>query len=414
MKLSLSPSPLAGTITAPPAKSYAHRYIIAAFLAGSDVRLHNAGDSKDVAATLGAMQALGLEAKEENGYRLLRRGMPPKENTTLYCNESGSTLRFLLPVASALGVHSTLTGEAGLLLRPIEGLVATLNEHGAAIDGLTVGGKLTAGVYKIDASISSQYISGLLFALPLLDGDSRIQLLGESVSKRYIDITLDVLQQFGIEIRPLADGYWVKGKQTYRAPADIWVEGDYSGAAFWLAAGALGAGITVRGLNRQSAQGDQAILDCLAKFGAEVQECREGVCVAKKALQSTTVDIDEIPDLAQILAVVAAYAQGETVLQNVGRLRYKESDRLQAIQSMLDNAKIACCLQGNDLHITGGVPYGAYFAGGNDHRTVMAAAILAAFAKGDSTITDAQAVDKSYPRFIHDYLSLGGKADVLV
>ena len=414
MNVTIRPSLLYGDVTAPPAKSYGHRYLLASFLAGTPVVLRGLGNSADIAATIGALCDMGMVCTRVDGGLRVVETSP--HGGTLDCAESGSTLRFLLPVVAALGLPCRLTGTRGLLSRPMGGLVQALYNHGACVeglrsdgtapDGLSVSGRLQGGAYTVRADVSSQYISGLLFALPLLCRDSLLQLVGPTVSRPYIDITLAVLAQFGIEVQPVPQGYFVRGGQTYKAPDAVTVPGDWSGAAFWLAAGAIGGQVRVHGLV-DKVQGDSAIVDYLRAFGARVEEADGCVQVGGAPLVGTAIDIDATPDLAQILAVVAAYAQGTTVLKNVQRLRYKESDRLQAIMAMLQAAGIRCRLQ-DHLYIDGGVAHGGAFAGGNDHRTVMSSAILAMRALGNSSISDAQAVAKSYPDFFQDFRALGG------
>lgn len=410
MNVHIVPHTLSGEITAPPAKSYAHRWLIAAFLAGGGT-LRHIGNSADVRATLGALQTMGMTAQFHQDEVRLAVGARIT-NATVYCGESGSTLRFLLPVAAALGIRATFTGEAGLMARPLSGLIDVLNAHGADITGTTVGGQLTAGDYIIDAGVSSQYITGLLFALPLLPSDSRIIFCSdEVVSKGYIHITLDVLARAGICVQAIQGGFAVKGNQVYRLPSTVTVEGDWSGAAFMLAAGALGGKVSVGNLNHHSLQGDLEILPLLERFGADARIHNGCATVCGRSLNGISIDIQPIPDLAQVLAVVGAFAQGTTTLKNVHRLRIKESDRLKAIMDMLHAARVECTLQDDCLLIRGGQPRGAFFAGGNDHRTVMSAAILAAYAQGESTLDDAEAVSKSYPDFWQDYHNLGGRTN---
>jgi 3-phosphoshikimate 1-carboxyvinyltransferase len=410
MNVTLTPHALSGTVLAPASKSYAHRYLLAAYLAGGSCRVCHVGTSRDVEATLGVLAHLGLRY-HPIGDDVLIEGVTRPACALAYCRESGSTLRFMLPVAAALGIHTTFTAEAGLLARPIGDLVDALNAHGAAIDGLTVCGTLESGDYVISGGVSSQYITGLLFALPLLDGDSRILIEGELVSRSYIDVTLEVLAAAGICVREFEGGFAVPGNQTYRLPPVVNVEGDWSGAAFMLAAGALGDSVTVANLDINSTQGDRAMLDVLRRFGAEVHVTSAGVTVRHAPLIGADVDLADTPDLAQVIAVLAAYAEGETVLHSVDRLRVKESNRLSAIMDMLTRAGVKCRYAADTLIIEGGRPRGADFTGGGDHRTVMSACILAAFAEGRSTVTDAESVDKSYPAFFADFAALGGVID---
>lgn len=416
MNVRINPAKLSGEITAPSSKSYAHRLMIAAFLGGNG-NVENVTFSKDAYATLNVLKALGAGVTvSENAVTIsaVNEDFCGETNggyAVANAIESGSTLRFLLPVAAALGKKVEFTGEEGLLKRPYKQLTDCLNERGAKIDGLKVGGKLTSGKFKITASVSSQFISGLLFALPLLDGDSEIILDGDAVSKSYVDITIDVLKLYGIEVKPTISGYFVKGNQKYISGKTVKVEGDWSGAAFYLSQAAINGEITVKGLNAESVQGDRKILSVLKSFGADVTVNSGGVTVKSDKLSGTTVDLEDIPDLGQIISVVAAYAKGETVLKSVNRLKIKESDRLSAITDMLSVAGIKYKVLNDELIIYGGAPKGGTFSGGNDHRTVMSAAILAANAKGDSEIIGAEAISKSYPDFFKDYEILGGKVN---
>lgn len=416
MNAYITPAKLNGEITAPTSKSYAHRLMIAAFLSG-DGTVENVTFSKDAYATVNVLKALGGEVKiSGNSVKITRAkscGARDEEHSAggyalANAIESGSTLRFLLPVAAALGKKVEFTGEEGLLKRPFKQLTDCLNARGAKIDGLKVSGKLKSGEFKITASVSSQFISGLLFALPLLDGDSEIVLDGEQVSKSYVDITIDVLKLYGVEITPSKSGYFIKGNQTYKSGKTVKVEGDWSGAAFYLSAGAINGEITVKGLNPESVQGDRKIIGVLKRFGASVTVSDGGVTVKRNELNGTTVDLEDIPDLGQIISVVAAYATGETVLKSVNRLKIKESDRLKAITDMLSVSGIAYHSADDELKIYGGAPKGGSFSGGNDHRTVMSCAVLAANAMGETQITDAEAINKSYPDFFKDYKILGG------
>jgi len=290
-------------------------------------------------------------------------------------------------------------------------LTETLSAHGVTATAHSVRGKLTAGVYEIDATISSQFVTGLLLALPLLEGDSEIRLVGRAVSAPYIDITLEVLAKAGVEIIKTERGYFVRGGQTYGL-RDVLVPGDFSGAAFPLVAGALGEGVTVEGLDLSTAQGDKAVVDVIRAAGGVVTTQGDRITVEKGALRAFTADVGETPDLAPILSVLAAYASGESRLEKVGRLRDKESDRLSAIEEMLAAAGIASHEEGDALVILGGAPHGGAFDSRSDHRMAMSAAVLAAFAEGESRVDDMTCVKKSYPRFWEDFARLGGRYEV--
>ncbi len=412
MNVKITPTSLSGIITAPPSKSYAHRLIISAFLSGNEVTIKNAGYSKDVLATVNALNALGGNVSVNDDSVIIKKRTEINGEVVVDCNESGSTLRFLMPIACALGISAKFIGSERLMQRPIGELANTLEQGGATVIGHTVSGKLKAGRYEVDASVSSQYITGLLFALAVLDGDSELVLKGNVVSRGYIDITLDVLSKFGISVKKTNSGYLVLGGQKFKNLQQIEVEGDYSGSAFMLALGAIGSPVSVKGLNPNSKQGDAKIIEVLKLFGASVQYNDGLFMVKNQTLHAIELDCEDIPDLVQIISVVASYANGVTVLKNVDRLRVKESDRIEAVISTLKNAGISAYYNKSNLYITGGNVLGGVFDGGNDHRTVMSATILSSYAKGSSTINGAEAYTKSYPEFYNDYKLLGGIVDV--
>ncbi len=407
MNVKITPNNLLGEFQASPSKSYAHRLIIATFLAGKGV-VKNVGSSSDIKATLAVIKALGAVYKY-NGTDLTVTGIRPVLACECNCADSASTLRFMVSIVSALGIKATFCGSKGLMNRPMEGLFTCLNERGANIRDYKVKGKLSAGVFQIDGEVSSQYISGLLFALPLLDGDSEIVIKGNLVSKGYIDITLDVLAKFGIEINVSEKGYIVKGNQKYVCPEGLKTEGDYSSAACFLAAGAIGGRVTANNLEKNSCQGDRQIVNILKKFGANVEINENSVTVSPNKLVGITLDVENNLDLAQIISVVAFFAEGVTTLNSVNRLKFKESDRLLAIMNMAEIAGIKTEYSENSIKIYGGKPVGGMFVCELDHRTAMSTSILACYAKGHSTIVGAEAVQKSYTNFYNDLKILGGK-----
>ena len=411
MKIKITPSVLSGEVYAPASKSYAHRLIILACLSGKNITVKNVGNSKDVLATAECMKNLGADCQISGGDFTVK-SFKAKAAAKIDCGESGSTLRFLLPVIAALGIRTQITGSEKLLSRPSDELVSVLNAHGAGIENFTVKGKISAGKYEIDGSVSSQYISGLLLAFSALNGESELIIKGKSVSENYVDITVDALMDFGVKVEKTQNGYKVFG--GYKPKSFYAVEGDYSGAAFMLAAGAIGKKVSVSGLNEQSKQGDKKIIEILKKFGAKVDIKENVITVSKDRLKGIEVDCENIPDLAQIISVVAAFSEGKTVLKGISRLKYKESDRIAAITDMLAAAEIKCNCDGETLFITGGKPKGGVFDSNNDHRTAMSCAMLAAGADGNSVINCAEAVGKSYPEFFKDYNKIGGKTDVVI
>lgn len=424
MKVRLTPVKLCGSIPAISSKSDAHRLLIAAALSDRETEILCNVLSEDIRATARCLAALGAKvAFSENRMRV--HPIPRTENAegapvTLDCGESGSTLRFLLPVVSALGKNGVFTGGGRLPQRPITELREAMEAHGVHFSEkgafpIHTSGALKAGEYTLRGDVSSQYVTGLLFALPLLSDDSTLRLLPPVESAPYIEMTLSSLMRFGIEVRREGHTYFIKGNQTYRSPGAVSVEGDWSNAAFFLTAGALGAPVTVTGLNPDSPQGDKAILDILRRMGAVVETAGESATVSPGALHGIAQDMADIPDLAPIFSVAAAAARtGETAIQNAARLRLKESDRLAAIHRMLGSLGVSCTETADGLLIPGGQSIsGGETSGFGDHRMVMAAAIASVLAETPVTIDGAEAVEKSYPHFFEDFKRLGGMVDVL-
>ena len=383
----IKPVNLSGTIPAIASKSMAHRLMICAALAEEQTNILCATTSKDMEATRACL--LGLVSD----------GNCP-------CGESGSTLRFLLPVAAALGKTVDFHMEGRLPQRPLFPLDEQLRAHGANISNLQkilrCEGKLTPGHYTLPGDVSSQYISGLLLALPLLDAPSTLTVTGKVESEAYISMTLKAMEMFGISVKKEENTYYIPSCR-YKSPGEVTVEGDWSNAAFWLCAGALGKPISVTGLDRNSLQGDKKVADILQKFGAEVVWEDGKLTVSPGKLQACDIDAAQIPDLVPILAVVAAAAEGTTRIFNAGRLRLKESDRLETVCNMI------CALGGkaeqteDGLKITGGPLQGGTVDSVNDHRIAMAAAVAASLCKEEVTVLGAEAVEKSYPHFWEDY-----------
>ncbi len=412
MIASLYGARLFGEVFAPPSKSAAHRLLIAASLKKGETTLYNVGESDDVLATASCLTALGAKITLENGNATVRGIEACPTAPHLSAGESGSTLRFMLPLAASLTDGFSFGGTEKLLSRPNGALLSALASNGTEVVGTTARGRLHSGEFLLDATVSSQYTTGLLLALPILSGDSRIRLIGEAVSRPYLDITLSVLDLAGIRYHKEKDGFTVFGNQAYRLPDRLFCEGDWSGAAFLLTAGALFGPVTVRGLSPRSPQGDRLILSVLKQAGAEVTEEEDAITVRAKEKKGFSVDLTDAPDLAPVLSVFGAACQGESRLYGVERLRIKESDRIEAILSMLRAAGIAASYNGDCIAITGGTPQTAEFCGENDHRIVMSSALLASLCEGESRITTAEAVKKSYPAFFRDFQKLGGKTDV--
>jgi 3-phosphoshikimate 1-carboxyvinyltransferase len=384
MNVKITPSFLNGEIEAITSKSAAHRALICAFLCEKKTEIKIENTSKDIEVTIACLEAM------------------KRKSAVINCAESGSTFRFLLPLAAVLCSNSQFVGEGRLPERPIADLLATLRENGMIFSNeklpFKVSGKLKSGEFLLPGNVSSQFVSGLLFALPLLKGESVIRLTSPLESRGYADMTVNMLRNFGIEIVEKGDCYFIKGSQKFISAEEINIEKDWSNAAFYLAANSLGADINVTGLDINSAQGDKEIVSILKRFKLE---------------SNIEIDVSEIPDLLPILAVVGAFAKGETLLYNAARLRMKESDRLSAVREMLQNFGVKVEEKADSLIIKGGVLRGGIIDSKNDHRIVMSAAIAACFCDGETIIKDAQAMEKSYPQFFEDFAKLGGKYCVI-
>ena len=339
-----------------------------------------------------------------------------KNGGALDAGESGSTLRFFIPLVLAIGGNYTFVGHGKLMQRPNDELFSVLSKHGASFskvgDTLNLSGKLTAGEYSIRGDISSQYITGLMLALPLLNGDSVISLTTKIASRPYIDITLEVLKNFGIQITESGNKFIIKGNQKF-TPAKADIEGDWSNAAFFLVGGAIGGDITVSGLNLSSLQGDKEICDILKSAGASVEVFADKVRVKKSDLKAFTFNADNCPDLVPIASILAGEANGQSVIKNISRLKIKESDRVESTVKMLLAFGVSAYEKDDNLYING---VNGQFSGGtvssfNDHRIAMATAIGGIIAKNTVIIDGAEAVDKSYPDFYKDYEKIGGKVN---
>lgn len=417
MNVTITPKKLSGEIKAIPSKSHAHRLLICAALADGETVLRMGPGSQDIDATKRCLTALGAKIEKTDGGMHVTPIGTAEENTLLDCGESGSTFRFLLPVAAAKAQKTHFNGSGRLPERPVGELKTVMQAHGAVFSNeklpFTVTGKLTGGTYTLPGNVSSQYITGLLFALPLLEKDSKIQLTTALESKPYVDMTLDALKMFNIRVVPTADGFIIPGGQKYISPGKIEVEGDWSNAAFFLCAGALGEGIAMRGLNLNASQGDKAILEFLKRFGATVETDENRVRVSPKELTGCEIDVGDTPDLLPVLSIVASCAKGETRLMNASRLRLKESDRLETSALMLKALGAKVTQLPDALIIEGGALFGGTVDSFRDHRIAMSAAVAAVRSTDAVTILGANAADKSYPGFFKDYQQLGGCVHVL-
>lgn len=394
MDIRIFPGKLQGNISAIPSKSQAHRLLICSAFADKETTLICPDTNRDIEATANCLRALGAEIlRTDRGY-LVKPIVNIPLTATLNCEESGSTLRFMLPVAGALGVDTTCQLAGRLPYRPLSPLWEEMERMGCQLSRPTETtirccGKLQAGQYRIDGSVSSQFITGLLFACALMNGESHISITGTLESKPYVDMTLDALKLFSRTVTDfcVSDGQFV-------SPSEIAVEGDWSNAAFFLAAKALGSDITVKNLNFESSQGDTACYQLFANLSSNL-----------------TIPCGDIPDLVPILSVVAAANCGAT-FDNIRRLRLKESDRVASVIAMLASLGCLATATEDTLTVLPGNFQGGTVDPCGDHRIAMAAAIAATVSQAPVTILGAECVSKSYPGFWEEYKRLGGQYEL--
>lgn len=408
-----------GTVNVPPSKSDVHRAIICAAMANGVSRISPVALSNDIKATIGCIKALGADAVLENNVLTVDGTNMYKNKTALLdCGESGSTLRFFIPIAAVGNINATFVGKGKLPQRPIGIFTEALPKAGTVCktEGglpLEIKGQLKSGIFKIPGNVSSQFITGLLLALPILEGDSEIVLTSPLESVGYIAMTIRTMKQFGVNIQATEKGWHIKGGQSYKT-CDYTTDGDWSQAAFFMVLGAVSGKVTVKGVAKDSTQGDKKCAEILARFGAKVTQLDNEVTVEKRELKAITIDASQIPDLVPVLSVCAAFAEGTTKIINAERLRIKECDRLKATAELINNLGGKVKELSDGLEITGVSSLkGGNVNGYNDHRIVMSAAVCAARSDGDITATFAMSINKSYPDFYIDYNSIGGKANVL-
>ncbi len=418
MHARLAPFTARGTVDAPASKSAAHRILILAALCPETCRVILDSVNDDILATLSCLSALGCAWTEKEGVYTLPPITKPAGTPLLDCGESGSTLRFLLPAALALG-GAEVTGRGRLPLRPMDDLLDALEKEGAAFSSrrlpITAGGKFDGGTFLLPGNVSSQYLTGLLLASPLAPRDTLIRLTTPLESAAYVDMTLDALALFGIRAERGRDFFRVEGGRRLCAPPEpICVEGDWSGAAFPLCLGALGGDVTVRGLKADSRQGDRAILDILSRMGARTSMDGDSARAAGGELHGVDADVSGIPDMVPALAAVMMHARGVSRLNNAARLRLKESDRLMTVCAMVNALGGSAQTLEDSLIIRGRADApGGRADGAGDHRIVMAAAVAAAACRGESSVSDPGALNKSYPAFPEHIRRLGGIFDVI-
>jgi len=418
-EVTIYPGSLTGEVFIPASKSISHRAVICAGLSKGISNINNVGISQDIEATIEALKSLGIAVKKA-AFSLRVKGSAVSElnSSGIHCHESGSTLRFIVPIAALMSKPVAFYGEGRLVERPLAPYLSLFKKQGIKFetDGgklpLHINGRLVPGEYQLEGNISSQFISGLMFALPLLEGDSQITVTTEPESKPYIDLTLKVLRDFSIHIENHDyRTFIIKGRQKYRG-LDYTVPGDFSQAAFWLAAGTLGSEVICKGLDMDSLQGDKSVMDIIGEMGGRIVIKAGAVSSLPADTRGTVIDVSQCPDLVPILAILGALSEGRTEIVNAGRLRLKESDRLKALSSELGKLGAWIMETQDGLVIDGRKSLrGGRVESWNDHRIAMALAVAATRCEEPVIISNASCVKKSYPDFWTHYKALGGKID---
>ena len=428
MRVRITPLAVAGVVSAPPSKSYTHRAVILASLTAGETRIENPLVSDDTLYTIDACRFLGADIKwDGNMLRVIGTGGQIKvapDRQRIFAGNSGSTIRMVAPLVALAQTKVVFDGDIQLRKRPMDDLLLALESLGVRARSLTnnscppieiQGSGLIGGEITIPGLVSSQHISALLMIAPYADNGVRIKVANELRSKPYIDITLDVMRDFGVDVvnRDYKE-FLVKSGQRYKG-RHYRIEGDYSSAAYFLSTGAIGGRpVTVKNLKANSIQGDKYLLNILSQMGCSVEYQKEQVTISRhKELTGVTVDMGDYPDIVQPVAVVAAYARGETKITNIGHLKFKETDRLSNTAVELGKMGIRTDVTESTMVVYGGEPKGAEIEAPHDHRMAMSLAIAALFADGDSIINGAEAVTKSYPQFFADLARLGVKAEEL-
>ena len=421
--LKIKPGKLKGEVKIPPSKSMAHRAVICAALSDGISKISNVEFSDDIIATVNAMRALGAVINEEGDYLEVKgvnfkNIIPTREfERVVDCNESGSTLRFLIPIALVFEGVTRFIGRGNLGKRPLDTYYNIFDEQNIEYQykegelDLLISGMLKSGEFKVRGDISSQFITGLLFALPLIDGDSKIVITTEFESKGYIDLTLSAMKDFGIEI--INNDYKefiIKGNQSYIA-RDYRVEGDYSQGAFFLVADALKSDVNILDLKEDSLQGDREVIDVLERMGMKIERDNNSISgMIDGQLKSTVIDGSQCPDIIPILALAASLSDGKTEIINAERLRIKECDRLSAVTSELNKlgAKIEEKQDGLVIEGVKSFKGNVEVWSHKDHRIAMTLAIASTMCDEEIILKDYECVSKSYPNFFDDFKQLGG------
>ncbi len=392
-----------------PSKSELHRLLIASALSDKPTRIEcfRSMRSEDIDATADCLASLGAKITFSDTYIDVVPIKNIPDSPVLNCRESGSTLRFMLPIAASLGANATFVGTGRLPDRPLADLIEVMKAHGITFSAnklpFTLGGRLSAGKYQISGKVSSQYVTGLLFALATLPAHSEIKLTSPLESAAYVDITCDVLGRFGVNIAKSENGYSLIGQKPYTSPKIANASGDWSNISYFLASGALFAPIRVSNLDLLSSQGDMKILEILADFGSDIEINEGDVLVSPNEKKGISVDLSQIPDLLPTLAALAVFADGESTFYGGARLRLKESDRIKSVAAMVNSLGGEAIELPDGLIVKGKAPIGGVVDSFRDHRIVMAASLISLGCEKEVKILGADAVNKSYPTFFKEF-----------
>lgn len=418
MEVTIRPSDVSGSLGAPPSKSMTHRALICSALADGISVIHSPLRSDDTDATRRVLRGLGVEITGCGGTIEVHGGELQPPSSELYCGESGTTLRLMTAVCSIVDGDCKLTGGPSLTRRPVGPLLDGMRQMGVeceCVDGhppVTVSGRgyIRGGDVRIPGDISSQFVSALLLIAPNSEG-ATIELIAPLESKPYVELTMDAQRKWGVEVEATRDlGTFRVERQSY-VPCEMTVEGDWSSAAYTLAAGALAGEVRVRNLSGYSRQADRVVTDILSEMGARAVAVGGGFAIQKTPLSAFEWDLSDSPDLFPIVSAFCSVASGESRLSGLERLRYKESDRLRAVEEGLTRMGIGTRREGDSLIIQGGTPRGTTVDPHGDHRIAMAFAVLGLVAEGETVITDAGCVSKSYPGFWEDLATLGARLE---
>lgn len=421
LRIKVYPSNVSASLTAPPSKSIAHRAIISACLSQGVSHIDNVAYSKDIAATIGGMKSLGATVTQQENHLIIEAigSVNAESPLVVDCNESGSTLRFFIPIFSLCGKRVELLGKPGLLSRPQSVYAEIFAKQGIFFaqtsESITIEGRLKAGEYELCGDISSQFITGLLLALPLLDRDSVIKIKPPFESRSYVNLTLQTMADFGVEAY-FSDDYSIeiKGNQQYH-PTDYRVEGDYSQMAFFAVLAAIRGRILLPNMRLDSKQGDREIVSILQSFGVDITHSGDCYNVKQSALFARDIDLSNCPDLGPILTVLCSFSDGKATIYNAARLRIKESDRIEAMENELKKLGVNITSTADSITICGRTPMQGEVkvSAHNDHRIAMSLAVFAACAEFPVTIEGAECVEKSYPNFFEDFKKIGVRFEVI-